>query len=167
MRDARIAQIYEGTNAIQALDLVGRKLSLHGGRLIRRFFEMVKADIDRYAAEDHMKEFVAPVAASLSQLQKATMFLAERGHANPDEVGAAATEYLHLLGYVAVGWQWLHMASVAQAQLAANTGDARFLNAKVKTARFFCARVLPESAALLSAIQAGASAIMAMHADEF
>lgn len=167
VRDARIAQIYEGTNAIQALDLVGRKLPMHGGRLIRRFFELVKADIDRYAADDNMKEFVTPVAVSLSQLQKATMMLAERSFANPDEAGAAATEYLHLMGYVAVGWQWLRMVSVAQTQLAANIGDARFLNAKIKTARFFCARLLPEAAALLAAIQSGAGSIMAMNADEF
>lgn len=167
VRDARIAQIYEGTNAIQALDLVGRKLPMHGGRLIRRFFELVKADIDRYAADDNMKEFVTPVAVSLSQLQKATMMLAERSFANPDEAGAAATEYLHLMGYVAVGWQWLRMVSVAQTQLAANIGDARFLNAKIKTARFFCAQLLPEAAALLAAIQSGAGSIMAMNADEF
>lgn len=167
VRDARIAQIYEGTNAIQALDLVGRKLPMHGGRLIRRFFTMVKSDIDTYAADDQLKEFAAPVGVALSHLQKATMLLAERGQANPDEVGAAATEYLHLMGYAAVGWQWLRMVAVAQSHLAANTGDARFLNAKIKTGRFFCARVLPETAALLSAIQAGAGSIMAMSADEF
>lgn len=167
VRDARIAQIYEGTNAIQALDLVGRKLPMHGGRLVRRFFEQVKADIDRYATDATMAEFCKPVAASLSQLQKATMVLAERGFANPDEVGAAATEYLHLMGTVAVGWQWMLMVGVAKAKLAAGTGDARFLGAKIKTARFYVARLLPEAATLLTAIQSGAAPIMAMSADEF
>lgn len=167
VRDARIAQIYEGTNAVQALDLVGRKLPMEGGRLVRRFFETVKADIDLAAANEAVEEFAKPLGASLYQLQKATMLLAERAFANPDEAGAAATEYLHLMGYVAVGWQWLRMATVASAQLAAGKGDARFLNAKLKTARFYFARLLPEAATLLAAIQSGCAPIMAMDVDEF
>ncbi len=167
VRDARIAQIYEGTNAVQALDLVGRKLPMEGGRLVRRFFEIVKADIDAAAAVERTEEFAKPLATALYQLQKATMLLAERGFANPDEVGAAATEYLHLMGYVAVGWQWLRMVTVAQQQLEAGKGHARFLEAKVKTARFYFGRLLPESATLLAAIQAGSAPIMAMHVDEF
>ena len=167
VRDARIAQIYEGTNAVQALDLVGRKLPMEGGRLVRRFFETVKADIDAAASNESVEEFAKPLGAALYQLQKATMLLAERGFANPDEAGAAATEYLHLMGYVAVGWQWLRMATVASAQLRAGTGDTRFLQAKVKTARFYFARLLPEAAALLAAIQSGSGTIMALTADEF
>ncbi len=166
VRDARIAQIYEGTNAIQALDLVGRKLPMEGGRLVRRFFELVKADVDAASGGD-LEEFGKPLGTALHQLQKATMLLAERGFANPDEVGAAATEYLHLMGYVAVGWQWLRMATVATEQLAAGTGNARFLEAKRKTARFYFGRVLPEAATLLAAIQAGAAPIMAMGAEDF
>jgi alkylation response protein AidB-like acyl-CoA dehydrogenase len=165
VRDARIGQIYEGTNAVQALDLVGRKLPMEGGRLVRRFFELVKADID--AADPSMEEFAKPLGASLYQLQKATMMLAERGFANPDEAGAAATEYLHLMGYVAVGWQWLRMATVATAKLSAGTGDARFLSAKIKTARFYMGRVLPEAATLLAAIQSGSAPVMAMRVEEF
>ena len=167
VRDARIAQIYEGTNAIQALDLVGRKLPMHGGRLVRRFFEMVKADVDAAAANDAVAEFAKPVGASLYQLQKATMGLAERAFANPDEAGAAATDYLHLMGYVAVGWQWLKMATVASAKLAAGTGDKSFNEAKLKTARFYCARLLPEAATFLAAIQSGSAPIMAFAAEEF
>lgn len=167
VRDARIAQIYEGTNAVQALDLVGRKLPMEGGGLVRRFFELVKSDIEATASDESMEEFAKPLGASLYQLQKATMLLAERGFANPDEAGAAATEYLHLMGYVAVGWQWLRMVTVAKAKLAAGTGDARFLEAKIKTARFYMVRMLPEAAALLTAIQSGAGPIMAMSADEF
>jgi len=167
VRDARIAQIYEGTNAVQALDLVGRKLPMHGGRLVRRFFEMVKADIDAAVENEAVAEFAKPVAASLYQLQKATMMLAERGFANPDEAGAAATDYLHLMGYVAVGWQWLKMATVASSKLAAGTGDKRFNEAKIKTARFYCARLLPEAATFLAAIQSGSAPIMAFSAEEF
>ena len=167
VRDARIAQIYEGTNAVQALDLVGRKLPMKGGGLVRRFFETVKADIDSAVANDAFEEFTKPLAASLYQLQKATMLLAERGFANPDEVGAAATEYLHLMGYVAVGWQWLRMSTVATEQLAAGKGDKRFLEAKLKTARFYFSRLLPEAATLLAAIQSGSAPIMAFNVDEF
>ena len=167
VRDARIAQIYEGTNAVQALDLVGRKLPMEGGRLVRDFFSLVKADVDAAAADPAREEFAKPVGAALYQLQKATMTLAERGFADPNEAGAAATEYLHLMGYVAVGWQWLRMVTVASAQLAAGTGDPRFLAAKIKTARFYMARLLPEAATLLAAIQSGAGAIMAVAPEEF
>ena len=167
VRDARIAQIYEGTNAVQALDLVGRKLPMEGGRLVRRFFEMVKGDIDAASGNEAVAEFAKSLGASLLQLQKATMMLAERGFANPDEAGAAATDYLHLMGYVAVGWQWLKMATVAHRKLAAGEGDQRFLNAKIKTARFYFVRLLPEAATLLAAIQSGSAPIMAFSAEEF
>ena len=152
---------------MQALDLVGRKLPMEGGRLVRRFFELVKADIDAAAGDESMEEFAKPLGASLYQLQKATMLLAERGFANPDEAGAAASEYLHLMGYVAVGWQWLRMVTVAKAKLASATGDARFMQAKIKTARFYMARLLPEAASLLAAIQSGCAPIMALDVDEF
>ncbi|MDQ6611608.1 MAG: acyl-CoA dehydrogenase C-terminal domain-containing protein [Gemmatimonadota bacterium] len=167
VRDARIAQIYEGTNAVQALDLVGRKLPMEGGRLVRRFFELVRADVDAASANDAVAEFAKPLGASLLQLQKATMMLAERSFANPDEAGAAATDYLHLMGYVAVGWQWIKMATVAARKLSAGEGDKRFMEAKIKTARFYFARLLPEAATLLAAVQSGSASIMAFSADEF
>jgi alkylation response protein AidB-like acyl-CoA dehydrogenase len=167
VRDARIAQIYEGTNAVQALDLVGRKLPMEGGRLVRRFFEIVKADVDAAASNDALADHAKALGAALYQLQKATMLLAERGFANPDEAGASATEYLHLMGYVAVGWQWLRMATVSSDALAAGRGEAAFHQAKLKTARFYFARVLPESGTLLAAMQAGAAPIMAFEPQEF
>ncbi|MFN9795849.1 MAG: acyl-CoA dehydrogenase C-terminal domain-containing protein, partial [Gemmatimonas sp.] len=161
VRDARIAQIYEGTNAVQALDLVGRKLPMEGGRLVRRFFELVKRDVDAAAQVEGLEEYGKALGASLYQLQKATMLLAEKGFTNPDEVGAAATEYLNLMGFVAVGWQWLRMATVSQQKLAAGDGDQRFHAAKLKTARFYFGRLLPETATLLAAIQAGSAPFMA------
>lgn len=167
VRDARIAQIYEGTNGIQALDLVGRKLPMHQGRLVRRFLSEVQSDLAAAASDASLTEFAEPVATALQHLQRATVWLAKRGAVNPNEAGAAATEYLHLMGYVAVGWQWLRMARVAQEQLAAGTGDARFLQAKVKTARFYMARLLPEAATLLAAIESGAAAVMAHEVGEF
>lgn len=167
VRDARIAQIYEGTNAVQALDLVGRKLPMEGGRPVRRFFALVKGAVDAAAADPARAEFAKAQGAALGQLQKATMWLAERGAANPDEAGAAATEYLHLMGYVALGWQWLLMLDAAQRLEAAGEGDAAFLAAKRKTARFFFSRLLPETGALLAAIQSGAAPIMALAEHEF
>jgi alkylation response protein AidB-like acyl-CoA dehydrogenase len=167
VRDARIAQIYEGTNAVQALDLVGRKLPMEGGRLVRRFFELVKADVEAAQSVDGFEEFAKALGTSLHQLQKATMLLAERGFANADEAGAAATEYLQLMGYVAVGWQWLKMATVSQQKLDAGEGNARFHSAKLKTARFYFARLLPETATLLAAIQSGSAPIMAVAVEEF
>jgi hypothetical protein len=140
---------------------------MDGGRLVRRFFELVKGDVDAAAQVTGLEEFAKALGGSLYQLQKATMLLAERGFANPDEVGAAATEYLHLMGYVAVGWQWLRMATVAQQQLAAGTGRTVFLEAKLKTAHFYFSRLLPEAAALLSAIQSGSGSIMAFRDEEF
>jgi hypothetical protein len=140
---------------------------MEGGRLVRRFFELVKSDVDAAASVAGLEEFAKALGGALYQLQKATMLLAEKGFANPDEVGAAATEYLHLMGYVAVGWQWLRMATVAQQQLAAQQGEPRFLEAKLKTARFFFGRLLPEAATLLAAIQAGSAPIMAFAEDEF
>jgi hypothetical protein len=167
VRDARIAQIYEGTNAVQALDLVGRKLGMEGGRPIRRFLAVVKAAVDAAAADPARAEFARAQGTALGHLQKATMWLAERGAVNPDEAGAAATEYLHLLGHVALGWQWLLMLEAAGRVQQAGTGDAAFLAAKEKTARFFFGRLLPETAGLLAAIQSGAAPIMALADHEF
>lgn len=167
VRDARIAQIYEGTNAVQALDLVGRKLPMEGGRLVRRFFSLVKADLDATADDETLAALAKPVGEALSKLQKATMWLAEKAFANPDEAGAAASDYLHLMGYTALGWQWVKLATVAQRKLSAGEGDARFLRAKLKTARFFMSHMLPETNALLARIQSGAAPIMALDEDEF
>lgn len=167
VRDARIGQIYEGTNAVQALDLVGRKLPTDGGRLVRRFFALVKSDIDAAGAIEDLADYAKALGAALYQLQKATSTLAERGFANPDEAGAAATEYLHLMGYVAVGWQWLKMAVVAGELVSSGQGDREFLEAKQKTARFYFSRIMPETAWLLPAIQSGSSPIMALAFEDF
>ena len=167
VRDSRIAQIYEGTNAVQALDLIGRKLPMEGGRLVRRFFDIVRREIEASSAVDGLEDHSKTVAAGLYQLQKATTLLAERGFANPDEAAAAAGDYLTLMGYVAVGWQWLLMSRVAKGQLAAGKGNKAFLETKLKTANFYFVRLMPESAALLAVIQSGASSIMALAPEEF
>ena len=116
VRDCRITQIYEGTNGIQALDLVGRKAPAHLGRYLRRFFHPVQQFLEQEAVNPEMEEFVAPVAKAFERLQRATGWLGQESLKNPDQAGAVASEYLHLFGYVAFGYLWARMAKVALAK---------------------------------------------------
>jgi len=117
VRDARIAMIYEGANGIQALDLVGRKLGRDGGRAITTFFNEVTAFAKDNASDEAMKPFLAPLNAAVQDLQKATMWLMQNGMKNPDNAGAASTDYMHLFGLVTLGYMWAKMAKVAQDKL--------------------------------------------------
>ncbi len=158
MRDARIAMIYEGTNGIQALDLVGRKLPAHMGRFLRRFFHPVQQFLESEAAVPEMGEFVQPLAKAFERLQRATAWLAQVSMKNPDEAGAAATDYLHLFGYVALAYLWARMAKVA---LAKREGSEKaFYDAKLATARFYMARLLPRHSAHFSNLMAGSATLM-------
>jgi alkylation response protein AidB-like acyl-CoA dehydrogenase len=167
VRDARIAMIYEGANGIQALDLVGRKLGKDGGRAVMTFFNEIGSYIKENNS-DAMKPYVGPLGAALGHLQQATMWLAQNGLAKPDNAGAASTDYMHMFGLVALGYMWAQIAKAAQDKLAAgaNGAEAR-LNAKLVTGRFFMERMLPETAAQLARIQAGADSTMALPADAF
>ncbi|MBP2314852.1 acyl-CoA dehydrogenase C-terminal domain-containing protein [Azospirillum soli] len=160
VRDARICQIYEGTNGIQALDLVGRKLGQDMGRLLRRFFHPVAADIETDMEKEELAEFALPLAKAFAKLQQATAIIAQKGLKDPEEAGAAASDYLRLFGLVALGWMWLRMVKAAQAKLAAGEGNAAFYDAKVKTARFYMAKLLPQTNALFITIMAGAKPLM-------
>src|SRR5439155_17306906 len=131
VRDARIAMIYEGTNGIQALDLVGRKLAKDGGRALQAFFAEVQGFIKAHGDET-MKSYVVPLAAALGHLQQATMWLMANALAKPDNAGAAATDYLHLFGLVALGYMWCRMVEASQAKLAAG-GPPERMNAKLVT----------------------------------
>jgi butyryl-CoA dehydrogenase len=158
VRDARITQIYEGTNGIQALDLVGRKLPAHTGRYLRRFFHPVAQFLACESKNPAMEEFVAPVAKAFERLQKATAWLAIESLKNPDQAGAAATDYLHLFGYTAFGYLWARMAKIAlQKQGGA---DGAFYDAKLRTARYYMQRLLPRTGALLSTLMSGSAPIM-------
>ncbi len=160
VRDARIAQIYEGTNGIQALDLVGRKLPAHAGRYLRRFFHPVAALIEAKLEDPALGPFVQPLAKAFGRLQQATAQIARVGLADPEEAGAAASDYLRLLGLVALGFMWVRMVEVAQ-PLAGTAADSDgFYRAKLGTARFFMERLLPQTGALFSAIMAGGGAMM-------
>lgn len=161
-RDARITQIYEGTNGIQALDLVGRKLPMGTGRLVRRFFHPVAADLERMAGVPGMMDFIMPMAKAFGRLQQATLWLGKAGTANPDDAGAAATEYLRMFGLVAIGYMWCRMAETAQA----NSADS-FNAAKLASARFYMAKMLPETGSLLSSITTGSASVMALAEDAF
>ena len=167
VRDARIAQIYEGTNGVQALDLVGRKLPQDMGRLLRRFFHPVSAFLEEARASRSWRSFVGPLAEAFGKLQQATALIARRSLKDRDEAGAAATDYLRLFALVALGYLWARMAEVAAAKLAAGEGEARFYDNKVKTAAFFFAKLLPQTDALLRTIQAGPETLMAVEADAF
>jgi butyryl-CoA dehydrogenase len=164
VRDARICQIYEGTNGVQAMDLVGRKLPAQCGRLLRSFFHPVSAYLEARRGAPSLAPFVEPTAKAFSRLQRATLVLARRGLSDPEEAGAAAVEYLNLFALVALAYLW------CRAVEAAGRGGARpegFYRAKRQTARFFFERLLPRSGALFAAIMGGAGAINGFDPDDF
>lgn len=166
-RDARITQIYEGTNGIQALDLIGRKLPMGGGRLLRRFFHPMQDFLFAHAADPQVKDLVRPLMQAFGQFQQVTLLVAQKGLADPEEAGAAATEYLRFFGLVALGWMWARMARVSAERIAAGDDPTGFHDAKVKTATFYMKRVLPETASLGLAINAGKKPMMALDAAAF
>ena len=167
VRDARIAQIYEGTNGVQAMDLVGRKLAAGGGRAVQAFFKLVGDDIAISKGEAATADIAGRLEKALGDLQASTMWFMANGMQNPNNVGAGAVPYMHLMGIVAVGVMWLRMAAAAARLKAAGEGDAAFLDAKLVTARFFAERILPNTGALRRQIEGGAEAIMALPPEMF
>jgi butyryl-CoA dehydrogenase len=159
LRDARITRIYEGTNGIQALDLIGRKLPADGGRALRRFFHPVQAFIEAKAEDAALAAFVGPLAKSFVRLQQATAEIARVGLSKPEEAAAAATDYLRLFGLVALAHQWARMAEVAIRESGGAEPDP-FYRAKLATARFFMERLLPDASARFAAIMAGGKSII-------
>jgi hypothetical protein len=167
VRDSRIAMMYEGANGIQALDLVGRKLPKDGGRAPQAFFGEVSAYMTEKSADERMKPYIGPLATALGHLQQATAWFMQNAPAKPDNAGAGATDYMHLFGLVALGYMWCRMVEAANAKLASGEGDAARLQAKLVTGRFFMERMLPETAAHLVRIQAGAASTMELPAAAF
>jgi alkylation response protein AidB-like acyl-CoA dehydrogenase len=160
VRDARITQLYEGANGIQALDLVGRKLPAHFGRLLRSFFHPVMAFVERHQTDAELAEFVLPLAKAFARLQHITLHVAQQGMRDPNEAGAASSDYLRLFALVAMAYLWARMAEIARRRLAEGTGERAFYQAKLDTARFFMAKVLPENGALFAQIMAGSAPLM-------
>jgi alkylation response protein AidB-like acyl-CoA dehydrogenase len=167
VRDARITQIYEGTNGIQAMDLVGRKLPKDGGRAVRAFFELVAGDMADSKAAGDPAGVAAALEPALQDLQAATMWLAQNGMADPDNAGAAAYPYMDLMGLVSLGWMWLKLARASARALAEGGEDREFHEAKLVTARFYVQRELPLSSALRRRIEAGAETLMKIPAEAF
>jgi alkylation response protein AidB-like acyl-CoA dehydrogenase len=167
VRDARIAQIYEGTNGIQAMDLVGRKLPKEGGRAVRLFFETVGRDIADAKAAGDPGGVGSALEPALADLQAATMWLAQNGMTDPYNAGAGAYAYMDLMGVVSLGWMWLKMAAASSRALADGDGDKVFHDAKLTTARFYAERELPMSIALRRKIEAGAETLMKIPAEVF
>ena len=161
VRDARIAQIYEGANGVQAMDLVGRKLPKDGGRAMMAFLGEVGAFCAETADDARLGPIVTPLQASVGHLQQATLWFMQNALAKPDNAGAGATDYMHLLGLVALGYMWGRMAKAAVAK-----DDARS-EQRLVTGRFFAERLLPGTATRLARITAGAEAVMALTAEAF
>ena len=167
VRDSRISQIYEGSNGIQALDLVGRKLPAHFGRPLRQFFHPVDRFIHDHGADAALAPYVMPLAKSFARLQQATAWIGEKGQRDREQAGAAASDYLRLFGLVALAYMWAQIAKIANAKLADSGEDGAFYQAKLATARFFMERTLPETSSLLSKLTSGKDNLMALDADSF
>ncbi|MEY4500185.1 MAG: hypothetical protein RIS52_75 [Pseudomonadota bacterium] len=167
VRDARITMIYEGANGVQALDLVGRKLALNGGRGVQAFFKIVTEECAAAKQVSALSDYATRLEKGLADLQASTMWLMQNGLSNPDNAGAASTPFMHMLGIVSLGLMWLRMATAAQAALDGGTDDTAFMEAKLMTARFFAERLLPETGSLRRKLEAGAEVIMAMPPEAF
>jgi alkylation response protein AidB-like acyl-CoA dehydrogenase len=167
VRDARIGQIYEGTNGVQAMDLIGRKLLESRGTLFARFAAEVESTLAAAEGDERVAAMAGALASTFAELESASRLIGQRATADANEAGAAAHDYLHLVGLVALGLMWLRAARVAHAKLDAGEGDRGFLEAKLETARYYFARLLPRASAHLAAIRAGAATVMAVSADRF
>ncbi|MCJ2179054.1 acyl-CoA dehydrogenase C-terminal domain-containing protein [Novosphingobium album (ex Hu et al. 2023)] len=166
-RDARIAMIYEGTNGIQALDLVGRKLPAHMGRNLRSFFHPVSEFIAAHKEDANLGKMFEALEKAFGALQLSTATIAQNGMADPEEAAAAATDYLRLIGLVAMGYCFAKAALIAQGKLAEGTEEAGFYKAKLTTARFFFDRILPQATAAFLAIKSGKASMMEMETEAF
>ncbi len=167
VRDARITQIYEGANGIQALDLVGRKLPQGFGRLLRRFFHPLLDFIQGNMSDPAMKDFIMPLAKGTAKLQQATAHLAEAGMKNPDEMGAASAEYLRMFGIVTLGYMWARMAKVANERLAEGAEPRSYYENKLLVGRFYMQRWMPDVSSLFVKMAAGGKVMMSMDQDAF
>jgi len=167
VRDCRIAQIYEGTNGIQALDLLGRKVLGSQGKLLRGFTKLVHQLCQAQAEHPQLKGQVAQLAALNAQWGELTQQVGLAAMKNADEVGAASVDYLMFSGYVTLAYFWLRIALVAREKLDAGSGEAAFYEAKLATADFYFSRLLPRTAAHAAAIQAGAAGLMSLSAEQF
>ena len=167
VRDARIAQIYEGTNGIQALDLIGRKLPKDGGRAIQAFFKLVGEEAAAAKGDERLATIAGAVERALGDLQTASLWLMQNAMTNPDNAGAASYPYMQLIGNLSLGLMWLRMARASAEALANGTDDKAFHETKLATARFYAEKVMPETNALRRKIEAGSESLMALPVEAF
>jgi alkylation response protein AidB-like acyl-CoA dehydrogenase len=159
VRDNRINMIYEGTNTIQSLDLLGRKVLGNNGATLTKFGKLIGALVAEEGVNEKMAEFINPLAQLGEQMTKFTTEIGFKGFQNPDEVGAAAVDYLRVAGHLVFGYFWARMAQVALREMAAGNTDPFYLG-KLQTARFYFAKLFPETATLMRTARTGASALM-------
>ncbi len=159
VRDARINMIYEGTNTIQSLDLLGRKVLGDSGAKLKQFGKHIEAFVEEHGTNEAMQEFINPLAELGEKVTKLTTELGMKAMGNADEVGAAAVDYLRVVGHLVTAYLWARMAQVALAKQ--GSGDT-FYTAKLHTARFYFAKLLPETASLIRTARAGLAPLMAM-----
>ena len=167
VRDARIAQIYEGTNGVQAMDLCGRKLAQKGGAAIQAFFKVVGEDIAAAKDDEALARMAGALEKALGQQQAATMWFMQNAMQNPNHLGAGAHHYMHIMGIVSLGWMWLRMAKTAAAALAGGSDDRAFYEAKLASARYYMDRFLPDAGALRRKLESGSESMMALGEDAF
>ena len=167
VRDARITMIYEGANGIQALDLVGRKLGMNGGRAVMALFKEIGDFCEENRADENLVVYTKGLKKGLNDLQAATMWFMQHAMAKPDNAGAGSTDYMHLFGLVVLGYMQARMAKAAQAALAAGTADEAFFQTKLVTAKFFMERIMPETVLRKTRIEAGADTMMELAAEAF
>ena len=159
VRDARINMIYEGTNTIQSLDLLGRKILGNNGASLKKFGKLVAQLVEAEGVNEKMAEFINPLAYLGDQMTKFTTEIGFKGFQNPDEVGAAAVDYLRVAGHLVFAYFFARMASVALKEIAAGNTDP-FYQAKLQTARFYFAKLFPETASLMRTARAGSKVLM-------
>ncbi len=168
VRDARITQIYEGANGVQALDLVGRKLAQDGGKHVMAFFDMVKTFIKENSEDEALKaDFLEPLKQASKDLQAAGMYFMQNGMTNPNNALSGSYDFMHLFGHTCLGLMWARMAKSANAALAAGASDTAFYETKLATGRYYMARQLPATGMHLARIQTGADTVMALDAEAF
>ena len=164
VRDARINMIYEGTNTIQSLDLLGRKVLMDNGEKLRKFGEKIKSFVEENGTDEAMSEFVTPLADIGDKITKLSMEIGMKAFMNRDEVGAAAVPYMRVVGHLVFSWFFARMAKLALEKQ--NSGDD-FYQAKLAVARFYFARLLPETAMLIRQARSGSDNLMALDVDLF
>lgn len=167
LADARIAPIYEGTNGIQAMDLIGRKLPSKNGEVIRNYFAMIQNFIDENKNNEDLSHYTSLLEKALQRQQAATMWLMQNAMSDPDQAGATAHYYLNLMALVSMGYFWADMVEKSKKMLAAGDGNADFLKSKITTANFFFNHLLPETTSLRYKIEAGAKDVMDLDAEAF